>query len=107
MTSSRLDKLKEFVRKNPDGAFARYGLAMEYRGLRQWDMAVATFADLMERHPDYAPAFLQYGATLQEMGRIEEAAEVFKRGIQVCQAQGETHAYEELEQAYAQLAPNS
>ncbi len=107
MTSSRLERLKEFVKKNPDGAFARYGLAMEYRSLRQLDLAVATFAELLDRHPDYAPAFLQYGSTLQEMGRIEEASAIFKKGIQVCQALGETHAYEELEQAYAQVAAES
>lgn len=103
MTSSRLERLKEFVRKNPDGAFALYGLAMEYRNLGRLDSAASVFADLLAKHPDYSPAFLHYGSTLLQLGQAEEAKNVYRQGMQVCQTQGEARAYEELAAALQQI----
>lgn len=98
-TASKLDKLKELARKNPGGAFPLYGLAMEYKGLGRLEEASRTFANLLEKHPDYTPAFLHYGGALLEMGRAEEGAEIFKQGIEACRSKGDHHAREELEEA--------
>ena len=103
MSSPRLERLKQLVAKNPEGAFARYGLAMEYKSLRQWDRAVRTFEELFARHPGYIPGFLHFGSVLLERGLPEEAAAVFRRGIQACQDPADLHAREELEQALSQL----
>ncbi len=102
---TRLERLLELARRQPDAAFPLYGLAMEYKGKNQNEDAAASFASLLEKHPDYTPAFLHYGTLLFEMGRSEEAVEVMKRGIAVCSQRGEQHAREELQAALEQLGP--
>lgn len=100
---SRLEKLKALVETNPDDPFPRYGLAMEHRNLNQTQEAEAVFRELLERNPEYIPAFLHYGVVLVELDRTDEAREVFSKGLQVSSAKGDQHAYEELQAALEQL----
>ena len=53
--------------------FAFYGLGMEYRKEGRIDDAVATFAKLREKDPDYLPLYLMAGQTLIDAGRGAEA----------------------------------
>ncbi len=99
MTTTRLERLRQLVAKNPDGAFALYGLAMEYKNLRRLDRSAEVFAELSAKHPRYIPAFLHRGGVLLELGRTDEALKVFREGIEVSRAQGDLHAAEELEAA--------
>ena len=53
MANTRLDILKSMVEQNPNDAFARYGLAMEYKNASDWEGAMREFHALIEAHPDY------------------------------------------------------
>ncbi len=96
MSHPRLKRLKEFVERNPNDAFAWYGLAMEYQSQEQYEQAIEAFAQLVQRTPDYVAAYFQYGMTLQEIGNVQKAIEVFQKGIQVASEKGDTHARDEL-----------
>jgi len=99
MASTRLETLKSMVEQNPTDTFARYGLAMELRNTGDLAGAVAEFRTLMESHPDYTPAYYHGGQTLERMGLIEEAREVYTAGLDACARSGNQHASGEMQAA--------
>ena len=99
MPSTRLEILKSMVEQNPTDSFARYGLAMEYRNTGDGEAAVAEFRTLMAANPDYAPAYFHGGQTLERLGRIAEARQVYLQGIAVTTRVGDQHARSEMQGA--------
>lgn len=103
MAIDRESTLKKFIAQKPDDPFPRYGLALEYVNTGRLEDAVATFAELVERLPDYVPAYLHYGGVLSRLGRADEARGVYGRGIERARKKGDSHALGELEGALAAL----
>jgi Flp pilus assembly protein TadD len=103
MPSTRLDILKSMVEQNPTDCFARYGLAMEYRNTGHLDAAMAEFRALMAANPDYAPAYFHGGQTLERMGRVDEARELYRQGVEVTVRGGDPHARSEMQGALDML----
>jgi tetratricopeptide (TPR) repeat protein len=103
MASTRLDTLKSMVEQNPTDSFARYGLAMEYRNTGDLEAALGEFHALMAVNPDYAPAYFHGGQTLERLGRIDEAREVYLQGIEVTTRAGDQHARSEMQGALDML----
>jgi tetratricopeptide (TPR) repeat protein len=99
MASNRLEALKAMLAAKPNDIFARYGLAMEYRNTGDLESAVREYRALMAAHPDYAATYLQAGQTLERLGRLEEARDVYRQGIAVTTRLGDHHARAELEAA--------
>src|ERR1700761_7612941 len=54
---SRVATLKELLTANPDDAFARYALGLEYSGAGDTDAALAEFQRLVASHPDYTNGY--------------------------------------------------
>lgn len=100
----RLPLLQQFVVKNPNDPFARYGLAMEFKKRGMLVEANEAFAELIKRHPDYVAAYLMAGQALQASGDPAGALAVFTAGVAAAQAAGNDHALGELEAARAALA---
>ena len=96
---NRLDVLKGMVAQDPRNMLARYGLAMEYVNGGQLEQAAAEFAALIESQQDYAAAYYHGGQTLEKLGRDEEAAAYYRRGIDVTTKSGDSHTCSELEAA--------
>jgi tetratricopeptide (TPR) repeat protein len=99
----RVLAFKEFIERSPDDPFPRYGLAMEYRNQGRKDDARRAFEELMERFPDYVPAYLMAGGNLADLGDGGAAAAVYRRGIEAATRAGDAHAKSELEAALAQI----
>lgn len=100
----RLAMLQQFVAKTPNDPFARYGLAMEFKKRGMLIEANAAFAELIQRHPEYVPAYLMAGQSLLAAGDPAGALDVFTRGVLAARAAGNDHALGELEAARAALA---
>ncbi|HVK74759.1 MAG TPA: tetratricopeptide repeat protein [Kofleriaceae bacterium] len=103
MAIDRLQTFRNFIAKSPKDPFPRYGLAMELRSRGDLDGASAAFAELMAGFPDYVPTYLMAGGVLAQLGRREEAAGCFRRGVEVATGKGDLHAKKELEAALAEL----
>ncbi|MDE3195615.1 MAG: tetratricopeptide repeat protein [Acidobacteriota bacterium] len=104
MASSRLEILKSMVEQKPADAFSRYGLAMEYAREGDLEAASAEFEALLGHNPGYAAGYFHGGQTLEKLGRIEEAREYYRKGIEVTDASGDTHTRSELIGALQMLA---
>ena len=101
----RIASFRSFIAKSPTDPFPRYGLAMELKGNGELAEAWAAFEELLGKFPDYVPTYLMAGGTLVALGRKDEAAEIYRRGIEVATRKGDQHARRELEAALSEVTP--
>jgi tetratricopeptide (TPR) repeat protein len=99
----RIATFKSFIARAPGDPFPRYGLAMEHKARGDLPAAWAAFSELLEQFPDYVPTYLMAGGTLIALGRRPEAAEVYRRGIEVATRKSDPHARGELESALGEV----
>jgi tetratricopeptide (TPR) repeat protein len=95
----RIATFKSFIARAPGDPFPRYGLAMELRARGDLAAAWTAFSELLDQFPEYVPTYLMAGGTLLALGRRDEAAGVYRRGIEVATRKGDSHARGELEAA--------
>jgi tetratricopeptide (TPR) repeat protein len=101
----RIATFRSFIEKSPSDPFPRYGLAMEHKGRGELVEAWAVFEKLLADFPDYVATYLMAGGTLVALGKKPEAADVYRKGIEVAQRRGDQHARRELESALSEIAP--
>jgi tetratricopeptide (TPR) repeat protein len=92
----RIAMLTEVLTANPADSFARYGLAMEYSKGGQTEQALAEFKTLIEKNPDYTPAYFMAAQTLATASRIDEAKRWLVDGISSAVRTGNKHAQSEM-----------
>lgn len=97
--SDRIEALKGMLTEDPSNSFIRYGLAMEYVRSGELETAVAEFEKLLEADPDYAAAYFHGGQALERIGRIDDARQMYERGIAATQRTGDAHTQSELREA--------
>ncbi|HVP53167.1 MAG TPA: tetratricopeptide repeat protein [Terriglobales bacterium] len=99
----RAEILKQVLEQNPNDAFARYGLAMEYSRAGEIEAALAEFKKLLELHPNYIAGYQMAGQMLSAAGRNEEARQMLEAGIATAGRAGNKHAQEEMQGLLAEL----
>jgi len=92
----RIALLTEILTANPADTFARYGLAMEYSKAGQIEQAVREFKTLIEKNPDYTPAYFMAAQTLSGASRVDEAKRMLVDGISSAARTGNAHAQSEM-----------
>jgi tetratricopeptide (TPR) repeat protein len=92
----RITMLNEILSQNPDDAFARYGLAMEYSKSGDVDRALEEFGKLLSVHPDYSPGYFMAAQALARANRADEAKNMLMDGIASARRTGNSHAQSEM-----------
>jgi tetratricopeptide (TPR) repeat protein len=92
----RIAMLEEVLSQEPNDAFARYGLAMEYSKLGQVERALEEFGKLLSVHPDYTAGYFMAAQTLANADRTEEAKKMLVDGIASARRTGNAHAQSEM-----------
>jgi tetratricopeptide (TPR) repeat protein len=92
------------VEQKPGDSFSRYGLAMELANTGDREAAVEQFRALLEHNPNYAAGYFHGGQTLEKLGRIEDARELYRKGIEITGVTGDDHTRSELIAALQMLA---
>jgi tetratricopeptide (TPR) repeat protein len=103
MEPTRIEFLEESLRSDPNSAFVRYALAIEFVNAGRSEEAWTHFEYLLMHHPEYSAVYYQAGKLLVRSGRHEEARQVLTKGIDVTGKQGNLHARSELEAALEEL----
>jgi len=100
---TRRQKLEDFLAKNPNDAFTRYGIALEC--VREGDLpsAESHFKTLLQSNPDYVPGYQMYAQTLAQNQRPDDAKSVLTEGIKAAIRQNNQHARSEMEGLLMQL----
>lgn len=99
----RMAMLNEILAQNPNDAFARYGLAMEYSKSGQVEQAMEEFTKLLTANPDYTPGYFMAAQTLARENRTDEAKKMLANGIASARRTNNTHAQSEMEAMLAEL----
>ena len=94
---SRIAALKELLSANPQDAFARYALGLEYSGAGQIEEALAEFKQLLESHPDYTNGYFMAAQALAKAERPSEARDMLLHGIESARRTRNQHALSEME----------
>lgn len=92
----RLAMLNEILAQNPDDAFARYGLAMEYSKAGEVERSLEEFGKLLAAHPDYTAGYFMAAQTLASANRVAEATKMLVEGISSARRTCNTHAQSEM-----------
>jgi len=95
--------LNEILTQNPNDAFARYGLALEYSNQGQIEAALAEFGKLLSSHPDYTAGYFMAAQALAKADRNDEARKMLENGIASAKRTGNSHAQSEMEGMLADL----
>lgn len=98
----RIAMLNEILAENPEDAFARYGLAMEY-AKSDVDRAMQEFKTLLAKHPEYTAGYFMAAQTLASAGRTDDAKNMLTKGIETAKRSGNSHAESEMGQMLAEL----
>ncbi|HWK31896.1 MAG TPA: tetratricopeptide repeat protein [Terriglobales bacterium] len=97
MSDDRLQLLTQFLRENPNDAFARYGLAMEHSNRGDLQSALGEFKRLIDLHPDYSAGYFMAAQMLAKAGRNDEAKTFLEGGIAAAARTGNAHAKSEMQ----------
>ena len=100
----RLAMLNDILAQNPNDAFARYGLALEYSHQGNIENALSEFGKLLSSNPDYTPGYFMAAQTLAKADRNDEARKMLTDGIASAKRTGNAHAQSEMEAMLADLA---
>jgi predicted Zn-dependent protease len=100
--NKRLAMLEQLTASGQGDAFAWYALALEYRRESRAEDALAAFASLRGKFPDYLPMYLMAGQILIELGRGSDARGWLEPGIALARTKGDAKALGELEAALAE-----
>jgi Tfp pilus assembly protein PilF len=92
-----LEQLLQLLESGQDNAPLRFGLGSAY--LKQDDAgnAAVHLAKAIELDPSFSAAWKLYGKALQETGKNEDAADAFRKGIEVANDNGDVQAAKEME----------
>jgi thioredoxin-like negative regulator of GroEL len=88
--------LEQLLESDPDDVFLQYALAKARISEGDIEAGLAQFQAVIDRHPEYVPAYFQKGQALAEQGRAEEARDVLVQGIQIARQVGDGHAEREM-----------
>jgi predicted Zn-dependent protease len=100
----RVAMLAEVLSQNPNDAFARYGLAMEYSKAGEVERALEQFGKLLATHPDYTAGYFMAAQTLARAEQKEQAKTMLMDGIAAAKRTGNSHAQSEMEAMLAELS---
>ena len=100
---SRRQKIETMLRQEPSDKFLQYALAMELEKEGEHESSLARLRSLTEDAPPHVPAFFMAGQQLTRLGRIAEAREMLRKGIEAARQEGNSHAAGEMSEFLASL----
>ena len=96
---SRREILEEFVAQDPDESFSRYALALELEKEKRIPEAVEQLREVISRDPGYTAAYQQLGRLLGQSGLMDDARDIYRRGIEAAGAAGDHRSATEMQDA--------
>jgi len=99
----RVEKLKEFLLKDPADSFLQHALALEYiKSGRDADARIL-FERILVHDPGYIGSYYHLSKLLERIGELKLAIQWYEKGILIAKAAGDRHALAELQTALEDL----
>ncbi|HUH18817.1 tetratricopeptide repeat protein [Albibacterium sp.] len=97
MSKERLEQLMNFLNGGSTDPFIRYAIATENVKLKQYDLALKYYQDLVLNNPDYIGTYYHMGKLLELLDRKEEAIAIYEKGMNIAKETKNMHAFAELQ----------
>ena len=101
--SERLQSLLELYKKDPNDPFIAYGIALEYISAMNYEEAEKILSEIITKDPDYVPAYMQLARVKENLYKIEEAKNTYKKGIEIAKKNNEMRTAGEMEDFLSEL----
>ncbi len=99
----RIEKLREFLLKEPEDPFIKHALALEYWKAGDTATARVLLEEVLAKDPAAVGSYYQLGKLLEGMGERRLALEWYEKGMVAAKTAGEKRALNELRTAYDDL----
>ena len=93
---NRISILQQFLEEDPDDVFSKYALALEYLKAGEIQNALTLMTSLLEKNPEYLPAYYQLGKLFERVQNNDEALAIYQKGILLAKEKGNFHTANEL-----------
>lgn len=103
MTTSRLDAMRAMVAKNPSSVLARFGLANEALKAQLYEEAAENLRVYLDNHDDEGNGYGRLADALIKLGRIEDARDALRKGIDASRRFGHPGMVNEFEARLEEL----
>ena len=101
---NRIEQIKEMLIAHPGDSFLQHALALEYIKIEEDEKAKQLFQNLLQDDDSYVGSYYHLAKLLERNDRLDEAKEVYERGMLKAKECGDMHTYNELRTAYEDLA---
>jgi tetratricopeptide (TPR) repeat protein len=78
----RIEKLKEFLKTNPQDSFLQHALALEYIKLDNDAEAKILFEEILDREPAYIGTYYHLAKLLERNDETDAAIKVYEKGME-------------------------
>lgn len=102
-SDSKIKKLANFIKNNPNDSFSKFALALEFLKDDQLKKARILFEDIKQNDPEYDGVYYHLGKLYERSGRLEDARNIYKQGVEVATENGNKRNTKELKEALAEL----
>lgn len=103
LMNDRIARIKEMLTTQPNDAFLRHAMALEFIKMGNQNEARKTFEALLCEQPDYVGSYYHLAKLHESAGATETAVHWYQQGMEVAQRLGDRHAYNELRSAWEEL----
>ena len=100
---TRLEKLQEFLKAEPNDSFTRYAIGLEYRSMKNFPKAIEALESLIIGDPGYVATYYQLADCYREIKENEKAKICYQKGIVQAKATNDLHTVSELQMALDEL----
>ena len=102
--SARANALRALLEQDPKNSFARYGLALDHVNNGDLESAVVEYRTVVANDANYCAAYYHGGQALEKLGKLADAAEMYRQGIEATRRTGDAHTRSELEGALSLIS---
>jgi Tfp pilus assembly protein PilF len=99
----RIERLKDFLKTNPNDSFIKHALALEYVKKGDANAAKIEFEELLRENENYIGSYYHLAKIHEQANDKEQAIAVYNKGMEKAKQAGDDHAYRELQAAYEDL----
>lgn len=96
MSSCIIANLEKLLGGPRDGALLRFSLGSEYLKANEPLRAAQHLREAVDKDPKYSAAWKLLGGALTEAGKVQEALDAYRRGIEVAEEKGDKQAAKEM-----------
>jgi len=92
-----IGNLEQMLESGQDSALLRFTLGSAFLRHKRYEQAAEHLAQAVAMDPEYSAAWKTYGKALYEAGRLNDAAGVYRKGLEAARRKGDKQAEKEMQ----------